>query len=98
MLGTKVKNVFENKEGNRTKNTVTFHKVYRKEKKYDESNQADCIFARLSEKPRLLFCQFKKTSYLCTAIIKNGALAHLARALDWQSRGNEFDSRMLHKT
>lgn len=27
----------------------------------------------------------------------NGALAHLARALDWQSRGNEFDSRMLHK-
>ncbi len=29
--------------------------------------------------------------------LRNGALAHLARALDWQSRGNEFDSRMLHK-
>ncbi len=28
---------------------------------------------------------------------KNGALAHLARALDWQSKGDEFESRMLHK-
>ena len=28
----------------------------------------------------------------------NGALAHLARALDWQSKGDEFESRMLHKT
>ena len=28
---------------------------------------------------------------------KNGALAHLARAFDWQSRGGEFESRMLHK-
>ena len=26
----------------------------------------------------------------------NGALAHLARALDWQSKGDEFESRMLH--
>ena len=25
-----------------------------------------------------------------------GALAHLARAFDWQSRGDEFESRMLH--
>lgn len=25
-----------------------------------------------------------------------GALAHLARACDWQSQGDEFDSRMLH--
>ena len=29
---------------------------------------------------------------------KQGALAHLARAFDWQSRGGEFESRMLHKT
>lgn len=29
--------------------------------------------------------------------IKHGALAHLARAFDWQSRGDEFESRMLHK-
>ena len=27
---------------------------------------------------------------------KKGALAHLARAFDWQSRGDEFESRMLH--
>ena len=26
----------------------------------------------------------------------HGALAHLARAFDWQSRGDEFESRMLH--
>ena len=25
-----------------------------------------------------------------------GALAHLARAFDWQSKGDEFVSRMLH--
>ena len=25
-----------------------------------------------------------------------GALAHLARAFDWQSIGDEFESRMLH--
>lgn len=29
--------------------------------------------------------------------IKHGALAHLARAFDWQSRGDEFESRMLHR-
>ena len=28
---------------------------------------------------------------------QQGALAHLARAFDWQSRGGEFESRMLHK-
>ena len=37
-----------------------------------------------------------KKPYLCTAKPKNGALAHLARAFDWQSRGGEFESRMLH--
>ncbi len=26
----------------------------------------------------------------------SGALAHLARAFDWQSKGDEFESRMLH--
>ncbi len=26
----------------------------------------------------------------------NGALAHLARAFDWQSRGDQFESGMLH--
>ena len=28
----------------------------------------------------------------------NGGLAHLARALAWQARGNRFDSGILHKT
>ena len=31
--------------------------------------------------------------YLCTAF---GALAHLARAFDWQSKGGRFESCMLH--
>ena len=31
------------------------------------------------------------------AISIDGALAHLARAFDWQSRGDEFESHMLHK-
>ena len=39
---------------------------------------------------------FQKNHYLCGEIFE-GALAHLARALDWQSKGDEFDPRMLHK-
>lgn len=27
----------------------------------------------------------------------NGVLAHLARAFDWQSKGNRFDSDILHR-
>ena len=34
--------------------------------------------------------------YLCSVMLKKGALAHPARALDWQSKGDEFESRMLH--
>ncbi len=30
-------------------------------------------------------------------ITSEGALAHLARAFDWQSRGGRFESDMLHK-
>ena len=30
-------------------------------------------------------------------LLSNGALAQLARAFDWQSRGREFDSHTLHK-
>ena len=37
----------------------------------------------------------KKSVYLHRKKQK-GALAHLARALDWQSKGDEFESRMLH--
>ena len=28
--------------------------------------------------------------------LQDGALAHLARAFDWQSRGDQFESGMLH--
>ena len=33
--------------------------------------------------------------YLCATV---GALAHLARALDWQSKGDRFESDMLHES
>ncbi len=35
-----------------------------------------------------------KIYYICIA--KNGGLAQLARAFDWQSRGHRFDSDILH--
>lgn len=37
--------------------------------------------------------------YYCTFAMlssNNGALAHLARAFDWQSKGGRFESCMLH--
>ena len=36
--------------------------------------------------------------FLCifASLLFLGVLAHLARALDWQSKGGEFESRMLH--
>ena len=37
----------------------------------------------------------KKLRIFASQLAK-GALAHLARALDWQSKGDEFESRMLH--
>ena len=37
-----------------------------------------------------------KISVYSRILCRNGALAHLARALDWQSKGDEFESRMLH--
>ncbi len=37
----------------------------------------------------LLLYRFKKE--------QKGELAHLARALDWQSKGDGFDPRILHK-
>ena len=38
--------------------------------------------------------------FLCifASLLFLGVLAHLARALDWQSKGGEFESRMLHIT
>ena len=48
---------------------------------------------------KIFFC-LNAFLYLCGVQRKRisfGALAHLARAFDWQSRGGEFESRMLHK-
>ena len=42
----------------------------------------------------IVFCNFAACSNRTEYEI--GALAHLARAFDWQSRGGEFESRMLH--
>ena len=49
------------------------------------------LFKKLLVNP----CLFQKCMYICIHH-KKGALAHLARALDWQSKGDEFESRMLH--
>ena len=43
--------------------------------------------------PRI--CYFQKKMYLCSLF--RGVLAQLARAFDWQSRGQGFDSPILHK-
>jgi hypothetical protein len=50
--------------------------------------------------PQLSFCA-KNFIYICPAfkyhvLTQYGALAQLARVLDWQSRGHRFDSGMLH--
>lgn len=42
-------------------------------------------------------CFFEIMLYLCDNFKTNGALAHLARAFDWQSKGGRFESCMLHK-
>ena len=40
---------------------------------------------------------YKKKCIFATSNENDGALAQLARAFDWQSRGREFDSHTLHK-
>ena len=55
-----------------------------------------------------IFCSHEKKlsqklcsiDFLCifASLLFRGVLAHLARALDWQSKGGEFESRMLHIT
>ena len=41
-------------------------------------------------------CFFEIMLYLCDNFKTNGALAHLARAFDWQSKGGRFESCILH--
>ena len=48
-------------------------------------------------KKNLLFVKYHIKKYYIFALRTDGALAQLARAFDWQSRGHEFDSHMLHK-
>ena len=54
------------------------------------------IFVICKQKTKKKFATYRFYPYLCSAFEENGALAHLARAFDWQSRGGEFESRMLH--
>ncbi len=42
------------------------------------------------------FVILKKNVFLQPHFSNDGALAQLARAFDWQSRGREFDSHTLH--
>ena len=39
---------------------------------------------------------YKKKCIFASSNENDGALAQLARAFDWQSRGREFDSHTLH--
>lgn len=43
---------------------------------------------------KFLYFNFKKK---CIFASYHGALAQLARVLDWQSKGHGFDSHTLHK-
>ena len=54
-------------------------------------------FIIIFQKNTQRYVSFSKNDYLCRRIFEKGALAHLARALDWQSKGDGFDPRMLHK-
>ena len=66
----------------------TVHELYLKikqQKLYHKSLFVIIIFIYL---PRFQLRQSSKN---------NGALAQLARVLDWQSRGHRFDSGMLHQ-
>ena len=42
-------------------------------------------------------CIVLKIFVFLQPLFSDGALAQLARAFDWQSRGREFDSHTLHK-
>ena len=53
------------------------------------------IFICLSKKITFVLLWFQKKHYLCRTFC--GGLAQLARAFDWQSKGQGFDSPNLHK-
>ena len=53
------------------------------------------IYNKIAAKTLPISC-FLLTIFLIL-LRRVGALAQLARAFDWQSRGHRFDSDMLHK-
>ena len=64
-------------------------------------------FANFPQSPQFStkkFAKVKNPHYLCNAKVKAetfllyGVLAHLARALHWQCRGERFESAILHQT
>ncbi len=48
-------------------------------------------------KKKFFLCEVLKNFVFLQPLFSDGALAQLARAFDWQSRGREFDSHTLHK-
>lgn len=57
-----------------------------------------CVTNVRQQQPKLRFISIFAGGLHSYAVrhAKTGALAHLARALDWQSKGDRFESDMLH--
>jgi hypothetical protein len=58
-----------------------------------EIRRKRCFFVKLREQNNIKKITFKGRIPL---LVLKGDVAHLARALDWQSRGSGFDSHLLH--
>ena len=46
---------------------------------------------------RKFVCSLPVNNYICALSENDGGLAQLARAFDWQSKGQRFDSAILHE-
>ena len=55
-----------------------------------------CLFFLVAQNHQGKFAALVISAYLCRRFSNQGALAHLARAFDWQSKGGRFESCMLH--
>ena len=57
-----------------------------------------CVTNVRQQQPKLRYISIFAGGLHSSAVrhAKTGALAHLARALDWQSKGDRFESDMLH--
>ena len=74
---------------------IRFFKSSRKSRKYFIQFTIHKAYFIIKKNTFFNIIIFKK--YCIFAVANYGALAQLARAFDWQSRGHEFDSHMLHK-